>query len=143
MSLDPLQALQAANRAAPPVAATAFGTLLIAGATGALGQELLRRLAGSHRFAHARVLAREPIRDGLRGVETCLSPALPIAQWPLTSADTAVIAFDPPRLYHDRERALWVPEPSDCLRSRAGCAPAACRRWPSCSRTTRAGCPRR
>ena len=113
MPLDPLQALQAANRAAPPVAAATDGTLLIAGATGALGQELLRRLAGSHRFAHARVLAREPIRDGLRGVETYLSPGLPIAQWPLTSADTAVIAFDPPRMYHQRERALWVPEPSD------------------------------
>lgn len=113
MSLDPLQALQAANRAASPLAAANAGTLLIAGATGALGQELLRKLAGRHRFAHARVLSREPIRDGLRGVETYLSPTLPIAQWPLTSADTAVIAFDPPRLYHDRERALWVPQPSD------------------------------
>jgi hypothetical protein len=113
MTLDPLQALQAANRAVSPVHAANAGTLLIAGATGALGQELLRKLAGRHRFAHARVLSREPIRDGLRGVETYLSPDLPIAQWPLTSADTAVIAFDPPRLYHDRERALWVPQPSD------------------------------
>jgi hypothetical protein len=113
MSLDPLQALQAANRAVSPTHAANAGTLLIAGATGALGQELLRKLAGRHRFAHARVLSREPIRDGLRGVETYLSPDLPIAQWSLTSADTAVIAFDPPRLYHDRERALWVPQPSD------------------------------
>ncbi|MDQ0073444.1 hypothetical protein J2W34_005252 [Variovorax boronicumulans] len=112
-SIDPLQALRAASRPAGPAAAATTGTLLIAGATGALGQELLRRLAGSHRYAHARVLAREPIRDGLRGVKTYLSPDLPIAQWPLTSADTAVIAFDPPRLYHDRERALWVPQPAD------------------------------
>jgi hypothetical protein len=116
MAIDPLQALQAANRPGVSVAAAnsaSAGTLLIAGATGALGQELLRRLAGSHRFAHARVLSREPIRDGMRGVESCLSPDLPIAQWPLTSADTAVIAFDPPRMYHDRERALWMPQPSD------------------------------
>jgi hypothetical protein len=113
MALDPLHALQAANRAALPVASDALGTLLIAGATGALGAELLRRLAGSHRHAHTRVLAREPIRDGLRGVESCLSPGGPIAQWPLTSAHTAIVAFDPPRLYHDRERALWVPEPAD------------------------------
>ncbi len=111
--ISPLQALQAANRPVPPGAGTAAGTLLIAGATGALGQELLRRLTGLHRFAHARVLAREPIHDGLRGVETFLCPGPPIAQWALTSADTAVIAFDPPRLYHDRERALWVPEPAD------------------------------
>ena len=116
MALDPLHALQAANRAALPVASAAFGTLLVAGATGALGAELLRRLAGSHRHAHTRVLAREPIRDGVRGVEACLTPprtSTPIGQWPLTSAHTAIIAFDPPRLYHDRERALWVPEPSD------------------------------
>ncbi|MDH6170350.1 hypothetical protein M2282_005520 [Variovorax boronicumulans] len=113
MTLDPLQALQAANRAVSPTTVANAGTLLIAGATGALGQELLRKLAGRHRFAHARVLSREPIRDGLRGVETYLSPDLPITQWPLTSADTAVVAFDPPRLYHDRERALWVPQPSD------------------------------
>ncbi|MDR6886432.1 MULTISPECIES: hypothetical protein [Variovorax] len=113
MALDPLQALQAANRAVLPPAAASAGTLLIAGATGALGQELLRRLASGHRFAHVRVLSREPMRDGMRGVETCLCPDLPIAQWGLTSADTAVIAFDPPRLYHGRERALWVPQPSD------------------------------
>lgn len=111
--ISPLQALQAAHRPAAPAASTAFGTLLIAGATGALGAELLRRLAGSHRHAHTRVLAREPMRDGLRGVETCLSPALPIAQWPLTSAHTAIVAFDPPRLYHDRERALWMPDPAE------------------------------
>jgi len=111
--VSPLQALQAASRVAPPAASDAFGTLLIAGATGALGAELLRRLAGSHRHAHTRVLAREPMRDGLRGVETCLSPAGPIDEWPVTSAHTAIVAFDPPRLYHDRERALWVPEPAD------------------------------
>jgi len=116
MAIDPLQALQAANRPGVSVAAANSanaGTLLIAGATGALGQELLHRLAGSHRFAHARVLSCELIRDGMRGVESCLCPGLPIAQWPLTSADTAVIAFDPPRMYHERERALWVPQPSD------------------------------
>ena len=38
-------------------------------------------------------------------------------------------------MYHDRERALWAPSRPTCRRSRAGCAPAACRRWPSCSRT--------
>ncbi|MDQ0573695.1 hypothetical protein QFZ42_005529 [Variovorax paradoxus] len=113
MALDPLHALQAANRAALPATAAAAGTLLIAGATGALGQELLRRFAGNHRFSLVRVLSREPIRDGMRGVETCLCPELPIAQWALTAADTAVIAFDPPRLYHGRERALWVPQPFD------------------------------
>jgi len=111
MSADPLQALQAANRAMPSTGA-GEGTLLIAGATGALGQELVRRLAGRHRFDHTRVLAREPIRDGLRGVETLLAPVAEIAQWPLAAADTALVLFEPPRLYYDRERALWTPEPA-------------------------------
>jgi len=111
MAVDPLQALQAAHRGVRPVA-SAQGTLLIAGATGALGQELVRRLAGRHRFDHTRVLAREPIRDGLPGVETVLAPASGIAHWPLTAADTALILFEPPRLYYDRERALWTPEPA-------------------------------
>lgn len=116
MPVDPLQALRAATRGSAPVggAAALNGTLLIAGATGALGNELVRRLAGSHRFAHTRVLAKEPMRDGLRGVETVLVPAAPtpIADWPRIPADTAIVSFDPPRLYHDRERALWLPEPA-------------------------------
>lgn len=114
MSLDPLQALRGANRPAAPIpnASAAFGTLLIAGATGALGQELLHRLAGSHRHAHVRVLVSEPMHDGLPGVESCLCPPLPIAQWPPTSAQAAIVAFDAPRLYHGRERALWAPAPA-------------------------------
>ena len=79
MPVDLFQALQAANRAAPPARADE-GTLLIAGATGALGQELVRRLAGRHRFEHTRVLAREPIRDKLRDVETVLAPSADIGQ---------------------------------------------------------------
>ncbi|RYY84251.1 MAG: hypothetical protein EOO24_37890 [Comamonadaceae bacterium] len=120
MPVDPLQALHAATRRTAPSGSVAAlnGTLLIAGATGALGNELVRRLAGSHRFAHTRVLAKEPMRDGLRGVETVLVPAADgsvataIADWPRIAADTAVVSFDPPRLYHDRERALWLPEPA-------------------------------
>ena len=113
MSIDPLQALQAANRVQPPVKTALAGTVLIAGATGALGQELLQRFAGSRRFAHVRLLARERVRDGMRGVESCLAPDAPIAEWPPTSAEAAVVAFDPPRLYHDRERAFWAPQPGE------------------------------
>jgi hypothetical protein len=114
MAVDPLQVLQAANHAPVPGlgSADSAGTLLIAGATGALGHELVRRLAGRHRFDHTLVLAREPIRDALKGVETVLAPSTPIAQWPLVKADTALVLFEPPRLYYDRERALWTPEPA-------------------------------
>ena len=64
-------------RAGASLAPGVCGTLLIAGATGALGHELVRRLAGRHRFAHTHVLAREPIRDGLPGVETVRHGARP------------------------------------------------------------------
>jgi hypothetical protein len=109
MSLDPLQALQAANRAERPCPGATAGTLLIAGATGALGQELLRRLAGSHR--HATPACWRANRSATACAASRLPEPgdLPIAQWPLTSADTRSSLFDPPRLYHDRERALWVP----------------------------------
>lgn len=35
-----------------------------------------------------------------------------MAQWPQLHADTALVCFDPPRLYNDRERALWTPTPA-------------------------------
>ncbi|RZI69979.1 MAG: hypothetical protein EOP80_17425 [Variovorax sp.] len=112
MAVDPFQVLQAAQRKQPSYNGAPTDTLLIAGATGALGNELLRRLAGAHRHAHTLVLAKEPFTDGMRGVETALVPALPVLEWPLLRADVAVVSFDPPRLYHDRERALWTPDPA-------------------------------
>ena len=108
MRQDPLQVLQAATRAAPSVARP---RLLIAGATGALGNEVLRRLAGSSSYALTQVLAREPITAGMRNVQTLLVPSDAPAEWPGAQADIGVVLFDPPRLFYDRERALWTPSP--------------------------------
>jgi hypothetical protein len=109
MSLEPLQALQSALK---PQADERKPRLLIAGATGALGNEVLRRLAGGGAFGQTLVLAREPITAGLRGVSTTLVPTDDPATWPPAPADVGVILFDPPRLFHDRERALWTPQPA-------------------------------
>ncbi|MDB5874963.1 MAG: hypothetical protein JWQ07_4405 [Ramlibacter sp.] len=89
--------------------------LLIAGATGALGNEVLRRLVGLQQFEGVQVLAREPIAAGLRGVAASVVAGDSPAQWPALSADTGVILFDPPRLFYDRERALWTPQPGQLL----------------------------
>ena len=99
------------------VAALPKPGLLVAGATGALGSEVLRRLAGSGRFAQAQVLAREPITPGLAQVAMVLAGAGEIDSWPASpaNAQTGVIMFEPPRLYHDRERALWTPEPGQLV----------------------------
>jgi hypothetical protein len=108
MRQDPLQVLGAASRSA---AAVGRPRLLIAGATGALGNEVLRRLAGSGHYGTTQVLAREPVTEGMRSVQTLLVPPGDPRQWPPAPADTAVVLFDPPRLFHDRERALWTPAP--------------------------------
>ncbi|MCG2595839.1 hypothetical protein LZ009_23945 [Ramlibacter sp. XY19] len=112
MVQDPLQVLQAAARRSPSVAKP---RLLIAGATGALGNEVLRRLVGSDGYGSTQVLAREPIRDGLRGVQTRVVPSDDPADWPAAAADVAVVLFDPPRLFYDRERALWTPTPEQLV----------------------------
>jgi hypothetical protein len=112
MRQDPLQVLQAASR---PTSSVARPRLLIAGATGALGNEVLRRLVGSSRYAATQVLAREAMRDGLRGVQTLVVPSDDPAEWPPARADVAVMLFDPPRLFYDRERALWTPTAGQVL----------------------------
>lgn len=89
---------------APPV-------LLMAGATGALGNAVLQRLTGSPRYPSVDVLAREAIRPGLRSVRIAVREGERIADWPLLSADTGIVLFDPPRLHYQRERALWTPKP--------------------------------
>lgn len=89
------------------------GRVIIAGATGALGNEVLRRLVGLGMFRETHVLACEPMTAGLRGVHThvvaCDSPE----QWPPLAAETAAVMFDPPRLFYQRERALYTPTPED------------------------------
>ena len=112
MAQDPLQALQAAAR---PRSSVARPRLLIAGATGVLGNEVLRQLVGSGCFGAAEVLAREPITEGLRGVSTRVVPSDTPGDWPPARIDVAVVLFDPPRLFYDRERALWTPEPTQLV----------------------------
>ena len=93
--------------------------VLIAGATGALGNEVLRRLAGSGRYGRVQVLVREPITEGLRGVACLLVNEEVDQSWPPVAAQVGVILFEPPRLFYDRERALWTPRP-DQLTALAG-----------------------
>lgn len=113
---SPFRVLQAAL--GPQRASTGVKpALLVAGATGALGSEVLRRLAGSGCFAHTQVLAREPMSTGLAQVVIAPVSGADIAGWPVSSlaAQTGVVMFEPPRLYHDRERALWTPAPEQLL----------------------------
>ena len=117
MPLDPLQALQAANRPAGLFGpAASRPRLLLCGATGATGNAVLRQLVGAGHYATAQVVAREPLTLGLRNLHAICVPSGPIADashWPVAAADVGVVMFDPPRMYYGRERALWTPAPSE------------------------------
>src|SRR6185369_6140656 len=108
MRSGPIQVLQAAQRTD---SMQRKPHLVIAGATGALGNEVLRRLVGLQQFESTWVLSREPITPALRGVATTLVASDSPADWPPARAETGVILFDPPRLFYQRERALWTPRP--------------------------------
>lgn len=109
----PLQVLQAATRRTPAVAAKP--RVLLAGAHGTLGAEVLQRLAATSAFGPIEVLAREPITPGVRNVAARVVPGDDPAAWPPVDADIGVVLFDAPRMFHERERALWVPEPPELL----------------------------
>lgn len=112
MLSGPIQVLQAAQQ---PSLMQRKPRLVIAGATGVLGNEVLRRLVGLQQFESAQVLAREPIKPGMRGVRANVVTSDRPADWLPLPADTGVILFDPPRLFYERERALWTPRPDQLL----------------------------
>ena len=93
--------------------------ILIAGATGVLGNAVLRRLVGMQRASHAKVLATLPLAQGMRQVSAHVvgtnhpetATTTDFDQWPRVQADMAVVMFDPPRMFYGRERALWTPSP--------------------------------
>lgn len=80
-----------------------------------LGDEVLRRLSGRQHYASTLVLAREPMTAGVRGVFVHQVPSASPGDWPPVTADVAVVLFDPPRLFYQRERALWTPQPEQLL----------------------------
>lgn len=115
MAISPDLALRAALRA-DPVAHTR-PRFLIAGATGAMGHAIVRRLTGMQRARHTLVLASSPIRPGMRHVSAWVVPGAATGNddfdsWPIPKADIAVVMFDPPRMYYGREKALWTPKPT-------------------------------
>jgi hypothetical protein len=112
MKTGPIQVLQGALR---PAAVHRKPRLVIAGATGSLGNEVMRLLVGQQAYASTQVLAREPIQAGLREVGVTIAPTEAPQDWPPLAADAGVILFEPPRLFHDRERALWTPRPDQLV----------------------------
>ncbi len=113
MQVSPAQAFAAINQARQKGnnVTNLQPNLLFAGATGALGAAVLRRLVGVQLFAHTRVLAREPMQQGMRQI-SLHQVSGDVAQWPSAPrSDVAIVMFEPPRMFYERERALWTPLP--------------------------------
>jgi hypothetical protein len=115
MPISVNQALSASLRSAPSAPSGAAPHLLMVGATGALGNAVLQRLVGRQRHAHTRVLTTLPMNHSMRDVST-LQVTGDCTTWPTLKAasaiDTAIVMFDPPRMFYERERALFTPTPA-------------------------------
>jgi hypothetical protein len=88
--------------------------LLLAGAGGAMGAQMLHGLVASGLFAQTDVLTSAPVTMALPGVGYLQAPApVQLVDWPAPAApyDTAVVMFEPPQSFNDRERALLTPTP--------------------------------
>ena len=94
MRSGPIQELQAAQRTA---STRRQPRLVIAGATGVLGNEVLRRLVGLQQFESTQVLAREPITPALLAAALRLAPpgihiAAPELVWRAARGDLRAVA---------------------------------------------------
>lgn len=93
--------------------------MLVAGGGGKLGGEVVRRLTASvsmGRYHHMTLLATENFHATMAGVKV-LPVSATVANWPLIRLQdhiqTAVVMFEPPRMYYARERTIWTPHPSE------------------------------
>ncbi len=120
-SLDVTTAISASQHL-KPIAKPQFGAVLVAGGGGKLGGEVVRRLVASvslGRYRHVALMATEDFHAAMAGVKVL--PVTPVvADWlplkPKEAKDriqTAVVMFEPPRMFYDRERTIWTPHPSE------------------------------
>jgi hypothetical protein len=112
MRLEPTDVLHAANR--PTGSPLARGPhVLLAGATGALGEAMVTRLASSSAVRLLSVLVREPMVMSLRRVKELHLIGDEPQHWPVKPADDGWILMDPPRLFHGREKAMLAVQPAE------------------------------
>lgn len=112
MRLEPSDVLQAANR--PAGSPRVRGPhVLLAGATGALGEAMVTRLASSSAVRLLSVLVREPMVMSLQRVKDLQVMGEDAEHWPIQLADDGWILMDPPRLFHGREKAMLAVEPAE------------------------------
>ncbi|MGE0097166.1 MAG: hypothetical protein AB7S86_02360 [Hydrogenophaga sp.] len=110
MRLETTDVLQAVNRPSP-LASARGSHVLLAGATGALGEAMVTRLASSSAVRLLSVVVREPMVMSLRRVKDLHVLGDDPARWPVKPAEEGWILMDPPRLFHGREKAMLAVQP--------------------------------
>lgn len=114
-----VNAALAASQHLKTAAKTDKGAVLVAGGGGKLGAEVVRRLTASvslGRYSHVTLLVTANFHSTMVGVRA-QTVSEDIAHWskPLSHEhiETAVVMFEPPRMYYQRERTIWTPHPDD------------------------------
>jgi hypothetical protein len=92
-----------------PAAGVPARAVLVAGAGGALGSEVLERLLGAGGLFPVRVLATQPFHATVRGLEVVQRATLSAAQ----AAPLAVVVFDRERHANGRDEAFLRPDPAE------------------------------
>lgn len=108
-ALDPTTALQAAARPQAPNAPPP--RLLVAGAGGPLGREVLQEALARGRYAGVGVLTRAPLQAGLRRLHAVPYEEGDGSATALPANDIAVVVFDRGRDHYGRDEAYHLPEP--------------------------------
>jgi hypothetical protein len=112
----------AASQHLVPKPTRQVGAVLVAGGGGKLGGEVVRRLVAAvslGRYRHVALMATEHFHAAMAGVQV-LPVSATVATWPLWQPkdpkdriQTAVVMFEPPRMFYARERTIWTPHPSE------------------------------
>jgi hypothetical protein len=102
------------------------GAVLVAGGGGKLGGEVVRRLVAAvslGRYRHVALMATEDFHAAMAGVQVLpvtFPDSTSVADWPplqpkepKSQIQTAVVMFEPPRMFYARERTIWTPHPSE------------------------------
>jgi hypothetical protein len=117
-----LSAALAASQHLTPKVKRQVGAVLVAGGGGKLGGEVVRRLVASvslGRYRHVALMATEDFHAAMAGVQV-LPVSATVENWPplqpkepKNQIQTAVVMFEPPRMFYARERTIWTPHPSE------------------------------
>ena len=99
--------------------------MLVAGGGGKLGGEVVRRLVAAvslGRYRHVALMATADFHATMAGMQVLPVPTdvVTVANWPIwqpadpkNRIQTAVVMFEPPRMFYARERTIWTPHPSE------------------------------